>query len=157
MLSARFAIWNGGDHISAPLYTSPNSILHIKRSSVPSRGPDISTMSRIDSAGTSLMNSMPWHMPMIGRRLVPRISIPVRILHPSVFSCMITYTYVCAGMSALRRWCERPCQTFWFYMIRAREFSVYSLCALFLRMIFIQSAEWKSRITSMQNDIYNVL
>lgn len=90
MLSARFAIWNGEDHISAPLYTSPNSILHIKRSSVPSRGPDISTMSRIDSAGTSLMNSMPWHMPMIGRRLVPRISIPVRILHPSVFSCMIT-------------------------------------------------------------------
>jgi len=62
--------------------TSPNSTLHIKRSSLPPRGADISSMPpRIDSAGTSLMNSMPWHMPMIGRRLIPRISI---LVHPSV-------------------------------------------------------------------------
>lgn len=75
MLRVRLAIWSR-DRISG---TSPNSILHIKRSSMPPRGPDISSMPRIDSAGTSLMNSMPWHMPMIGRRLIPRISISVRI------------------------------------------------------------------------------
>lgn len=58
----------------------PNSTLHIKRSSMPPRGPDISSIPpRIDNAGTSLMNSMLWHMPMIGRRLIPRISISVRI------------------------------------------------------------------------------
>lgn len=44
--------------------------------------------SRIDSVGTSLMNSMPWHMPMIGRRpsnsslafRSPIVSAPFRIL-----------------------------------------------------------------------------
>lgn len=78
MLRAHLAIWNR-DYISGP-YMSPNSTLHIKRSSMPPRGLDISSMPpRIDSAGTSLMNSMPWHMPMIGRRLIPRISISMRI------------------------------------------------------------------------------
>jgi len=54
---------------------------------------------RIDSAGTSLMNSMPWHMPMIGRRLIPRISIlvhpsvsdrAVMLIHPGVRTCVRT-------------------------------------------------------------------
>lgn len=92
MLRARLAIWSR-DYISKP-YMSPNSTLHIKRSSMPPRGPDISSMPpRIDSAGTSLMNSMPWHMPMIGRQLIPRISISVRICTLPYSLMLISHIY----------------------------------------------------------------
>jgi len=104
------------------------------------RGPDISSMpSWIDSAGTSLMNSIPWHMPMIGRRLIPRISILVRI-------CTLPYSPACDRVDLSRKgtymWARVDmyacfvdrnggCQTFWFRAVRCDSLTSHLYSQIF--------------------------